>query len=62
MPVPPLLAAYCLFVSLSLFVLAFLLSRLDSPRPELRFAATATGVLAVLFWVFALLVWRRATS
>ena len=57
MPVPPLLAAYLLFASLSLYVLAFLLYLHDPHSPELRDAAVVTFVLGVILLAFASLVW-----
>ena len=56
---PPLLAAYFLYVALSLFVLTFLLYHQDPSSPELRLAAIVTTVLGAVSLAFALLVWRE---
>ena len=53
---PPLLAAYFLLNSLSLFGLAFLFSREAPLMPELRVAAITTAVLGVVVFAVALLV------
>jgi hypothetical protein len=44
--VPPLLAVYFLIADLSLFVLAFLLSREEPHSPELRCIVVIMGVVS----------------
>jgi len=47
------------FTGLSLFVLAFLLSRQEPLMPELRFAAIITAVLGVVAFAAALGLWSE---
>jgi len=59
MLVPQLLDAY-LFVGLLLFVLGFLLSRQAPRSTGLRCAAVVTGLLGVVSWTFAVLLWMES--
>lgn len=54
---PLLLATYLLLAGLSLFVLAFLLYSEEPHSTEVRFTAAVIGVLGVVSWAFALLLW-----
>jgi hypothetical protein len=59
-----LLDAY-VCVGLSLFVLGFLLSRQAPQSTAPRCVAVVTGILGVVSWAFALLLWmesRHATT
>ena len=49
-----------MFVGLSLFVLGFLLSRQAPQSTAPRFVAVVTGILGVVSWAFALLLWSGA--
>ena len=54
-----LLDAY-VFVGLLLFVLGFLLSRQKPQSMKLRCAALVTGLLGVVSWALALLLWMES--
>ena len=60
MLVPPLHAVYFLCVSLSLYVLAFLLYRQDPHSPEIRVMAVITVVLGAVSLAFASLLWMES--